>query len=145
MNDASRTTATGLWTDGKGMLAAAEVLMREDNRPTKMQFFMVTHFLLGHGIEVMLKSVLLAHGYGLDELRKKIGHDLTKAARRVINLDLDPVSSFVASNSGLVRQLNCYYSRKHFEYRVTGAMHLPPTEEIAAFLGHLVKMTRPKL
>src|SRR5690242_19308180 len=115
MSDASRTTAAGLWTDGRVMLAAAEVLMHEDNHPTKMQFFMVTHFLLGHGIEVTLKSVLLAHGYSLDELRKKFRHDLTKAARRVIDLNLDPVSSFVATNADLVHRLNPYYCTKSFE------------------------------
>src|SRR5262249_21856654 len=108
MSDASRTTATGLWTDAKGMLAAADGVMREDKRPTKMKFFMVTHFLLGHGIEVALKSVLLAHGCSLDELRKKFGHDLTKAMRRVIALDLDPVSGFVASNVDLIHALNPY-------------------------------------
>src|SRR4051812_33333797 len=87
--DESRTTAMGLWTDAKGMLAAAEVLMREDNNSARMRFFMPIHFLLGHGIEVALKSVLLAHGSSLEELKRKIGHDLKKAEKRVVALKLD--------------------------------------------------------
>ena len=67
---------------------------------------MPTYFLLGHGIEVTLKSVLRAHGTSLDELRNVIRHNLDKAVEGVVALDLDPLSGFVASNACLVRMLN---------------------------------------
>jgi len=146
-DDASRTTPRGLWTDGEGMLDAAEVLVKQQAKSGswQMRLFMPTYFLLGHGIEVSLKSVLLANGSSLDELRKNLGHDLDKAVERVIALDLDPRSGFVASNASRVQMLNPYYRAKVFEYRVTGTMRLPPEGEIAALLFGLVKLTTPKL
>ena len=145
--DESRTTAIGLWTDAKDMLAAAEALMQQQAKSSRehMRLLSPTYFLLGHGIEVSLKSVLLANGSSLDELRKNLGHDLDKAVERVIALDLDPRSGFVASNASRVQMLNPYYRAKVFEYRVTGTMRLPPEGEIAALLFGLVKLTTPKL
>ena len=144
--DESRTTAIGLWTDAKDMLAAAEALMQQQAKSSRehMRLLSPTYFLLGHGIEVSLKSVLLANGSSLDELRKNLGHDLDKAVERVIALDLDPRSGFVASNASRVQMLNPYYRAKVFEHRVTGFKSLPPTEELAAFLGQLLELAEPQ-
>ena len=115
MIDDSKTTPRGLLEDGEGMLDAAKVLMRQaKNSSWQMRLFMPTYFLLGHGIEVTLKSVLRAHGTSLDELRNVIRHNLDKAVERVVALDLDPLSGFVASNACLVRMLNPLLLRQDF-------------------------------
>jgi hypothetical protein len=109
-----------------------------------MRFFMPTYFLLGHGIELALKSVLLAHGSSLKEF-KDIGHNLEEAASRVVVLKLYPLSSFVESKAGLIGLLNPYYSKKYFEYRVTGSMSLPATKELNVFLSQLLKLAEQQL
>jgi hypothetical protein len=40
--------------------------------------------------------------------------------------------------------LNPYYYAKVFEYRVAGFKSLPPTEELAAFLGQLLELAEPQ-
>ena len=145
-DDDSRTTPRGLLEDGEGMLDAAKVLMKQQANSSswQMRLFMPTYLLLGHGIEVTLKSVLRAHGSSLDDLRNVIRHNLDKAAERVVALDLDPLSGFVASNARLVRMLNPYYHAKFSEYRVAGFKSLPPTEELAWFLGQLLELAEPQ-
>jgi hypothetical protein len=133
----------GLWTDSKGMLVAAQTLMQADSSFLQLELFMPIYYLLGHGIEVALKSVLLAHGSSLRELKKEIGHDLKKAEKRVVALNLDPLSCFVTNNACLIRSLNWYYQRKFFEYRVTGSAQLPLRDELAAFLHQLLVLARP--
>jgi hypothetical protein len=132
--------------DGEGMLDAAKVLMQQQAKSNReyMRLLGPTCFLLGHGIEVALKSVLRAHGSSVDELRNVIRHNLDKAVEQVIALNLDPLSGFVASNARLVWMLNPYYRAKVFEHRVTGFKSLPPTEELAAFLGQLLELAEPQ-
>jgi hypothetical protein len=144
--DDLRTTARGLWKDGEAVLDAAVVLIQwaGSNNAEQMRLFMPTYFLLGHGIEVVLKSVLRAHGSSLEELRKDLGHNLERAANRVVKLNIDRLSSFVASNARLVQMLNPYYSAKAFEYRETGSMSPPPTEKLAEFLSQLLKLSVPR-
>jgi hypothetical protein len=144
--DDSRTSAKGLWKDGEAMLDAAVVLIQwaGSNDREQMRLSMPTYFLLGHGIEVTLKSVLRAHGSSLEELRRDLGHNLERAANRVVKLNIDPLSRFVAINVRLVKMLNPYYSAKAFEYRDTGSMFPPPTEKLAEFLSQLLKMAEPR-
>jgi hypothetical protein len=118
---------------------AAVVLIERAKKSTKeeMRLLFPTYYLLGHGIEVTLKAVLLEHGSSLDELKNVIRHDLNTAAERVVKLRLDPLSGFVQSNIPLVQMLNQYHSAKVFEYREPGHMRLPPTEELLLFFDGL--------
>jgi hypothetical protein len=86
--DINRTTAMGLLTDAKEMLAAAKLL--HDSEVWKAQ--RPTYYLLGHSIEVALKSFLLANGASQGTLKKKLGHNLAKTARRVIAARSNSVS-----------------------------------------------------
>jgi hypothetical protein len=138
---ASRITPRSLWTDGLAMFDAAAVLIlyAKSNRE-KMRLLLPIYYLLGHGIEVTLKAVLLENGSNLEELKDDIKHNLERAAHRVVNLNLDPLSGFVKSQTALVQRLNRYYSAKVFEYRKTGHMRPPPTEELAKFLSDLSRL-----
>jgi hypothetical protein len=65
--EARRTTAMGLITDAKEMLQAAKILHESGVWKVKGP----TYYLLGHAIEVALKSFLLANGTSVTVLRKK--------------------------------------------------------------------------
>lgn len=139
ISDADRTTSMGLLTDAKQMLAAAKLLHDSDvwnvQRPT--------YYLLGHSIEVALKSFLLANGAGPGTLKKKLGHNLAKAARRVIASGENSVSSIVQEHLGAIDLLNHYYEAKEFEYRVTGAKTFPAKETLFAFLDAIIPKIEP--
>lgn len=134
-----RTTAMGLWTDADGMRVAAEILAESDNR----KVFDATYYLFGHGIEVALKSFLLAAGAAnLDVLKKEVGHDLSEAARRAIQVRNSDVSELIEQYRIDLDVLSGYYKAKEFEYRVTGFKRLPHYERLVTFLRALLRMTR---
>src|SRR5215208_2634411 len=137
--DANRTTAMGLLTDAKAMLAAAKLL--HDSDVWKVQ--RPTYYLLGHAIEVALKSFLLANGTSPGTLKKKVGHNLAKAARRVINARSNSVSPIVEEYLGAIDLLNHYYQAKELEYRVTGTKTYPAKEALFAFLDAIIPKIEP--
>ena len=139
ISDADRTSAMGLLTDAKEMLAAAKQLHDSDvwkvRRPT--------YYLLGHSIEVALKSFLLANGDSPGALKKKLGHNLAKTARRVIAARSNSVSPIVQEHLGAIDLLNHYYQAKEFEYRVTGSKTYPEKEALFAFLDAIIPKIEP--
>jgi hypothetical protein len=137
--DDPRTTAMGLLTDSKQMLAAAIILQASGD--VKVQ--RPTYYLLGHAIELVLKSFLLANGDSQDRLRRRIGHDLRKAAQRVITAKNDPISKVVADNLVYIEMLNPYYLAKELEYRVTGYKTYPPQTTLLLFLKEIIPMIEP--
>jgi hypothetical protein len=137
--DDPRTTAMGLLTDSKQMLAAATILQASDDA----KVLRPTYYLLGHAIELVLKSFLLANGNSQDRLRRRIGHDLRKAALRVIAAKMDPVSKVVADHLVYIEMLNPYYVAKELEYRVTGSKTYPPQTTLLQFLQQIIPMVEP--
>ena len=129
----------GLITDAKDMLAAATILFESGERAATRP----TYYLLGHSIELALKSFLLANGDSLDRLKFRIGHDLSKAARRVVAAKCDPLSSIVEENRDLIAALNYYYEEKEFEYRVTGLKQYPRKELLFEFLQAAIPLIEP--
>jgi hypothetical protein len=134
-----RTTAMGLLTDAKEMLTAAGIL--HDSGVWKVNG--PTYYLLGHATEVALKSFLLACGCDLKRLKDRYGHDIAKAARRVIAARHDLVSPLVEKHLPQIELLNVYYKDKELEYRVTGFKRYPPKEELIAFLRMLIPLIEP--
>ena len=102
-----------------------------------------TYYLLGHAIEVALKSFLLANGSSYGTLKKKLGHNLSKTARRVINAGSSSVSPVVQEHLGAIDMLNPYYQAKEFEYRVTGPKTYPVKEALFAFLDAVIPKIEP--
>ncbi len=139
-DQAPRTTAMGLYTHAAEMLEAAELLIASG----RVHMLLPTYYLLGHSMELALKSVLLASGESLERLRKSTGHDLSEAARRVIALNLSPVSDTVREDLPQINGLNCYYVAKEFEYRVTGTKRLLPEQApLATLLKRLLRQVKP--
>ena len=129
----------GLLTDAKEMLTAAKLL--HDSDIWKVQ--RPTYYLLGHSIELALKSFLLASGTSQGTLKKKLGHNLTKTARRVIAAKSNFISPIVEEYLAAIDLLNHYYQAKELEYRVTGAKTLPAKETLIAFLEAVVPKIEP--
>src|ERR1700712_5098976 len=139
ISDADRATSMGLLTDAKEMLAAAKLL--HDSGVWKVQ--RPTYYLLGHSIEVALKSFLLATGTRPGTLKNKLGHNLAKTARRVIAARSNSVSPIVQEYLAAIDLLSPYYQAKELEYRVTGAKTYPGKEVLFAFLDAVIPKIEP--
>jgi hypothetical protein len=121
------------------MLAAAIILQASADEKVERP----TYYLLGHAIELALKSFLLAKGDSQNRLRRRIGHDLRKAAQRVIAAKSDPISKLVADHLVYIEMLNAYYLAKELEYRVTGYKTYPPQSTLMQFLQEVIPMVEP--
>lgn len=92
-------------------------------KPRETARLLSYHFLIGHTIELALKSALVLNGASDSDLRE-IGHDLDKALLAFQETDL---SRFEPDKlAGTIFLLNPYYKRKELEYFVRAqGMRLP--------------------
>lgn len=125
ITDEDRTTAMGLWTDARDMLAAASVVCAEARLESSSPVF----YLAGHGIEEVFKAFLRCHGHSLQDL-KNIGHNLDHALRAATSRGFEDLFPLTAQDKAMIGQLNVYYKAKHFEYRVTGTQTLPRPQDL---------------
>lgn len=140
LDEESRTTSMGLWTDGKQMLAAAKLLATGTD--SRLAISSPTYYLIGHGLEVLFKAFLRANGLSLMQLRK-IGHNLVKAADRSTKFDLAQYCAFSGDDCSALRLLNVYYKRKYFEYRVNGSKQLVEPAFLIALGDRLCTAIQP--
>lgn len=138
MDDDSRTTGMGLWTDAREMFQAATLVINEPN----LKFSSPAYYLLGHGLEVALKSYLRSHGRSLKDLRA-IGHDLSKALQDAVDCGLVDCYPLSDSEASALALFTPYYKAKHFEYRVTGYKQLPSPQSLLDLGNHLLAAIRP--
>lgn len=92
--------------------------------PTRINYWVVIYYLLGHSAELTLKSYLFDHGETPSSL-KKIGHDLDKLVERAINHGL--------SNKLSVRAINALapiYREKELEYRKRKRQTFPDQQDL---------------
>ncbi len=101
--------------EGAGFMAAADLLRQQDGHHEG--FASVTLHLLGQGIEVTLKSLLLLRDYKTFKPRLgrgDLGHDLEKLAGVVrTSYGLDPLEPALAAE---LAQLNEPYSKHELRY-----------------------------
>jgi hypothetical protein len=76
-------------------------------------------------------------------LKKKLGHNLAKTARRVVAVRSNSVSPIVQEYLAAIDLLSHYYQAKEFEYRVTGAKTYPAKETLFAFLDAIIPKIEP--
>lgn len=81
-------------------------------------------YLMGHGIELVLKAYLLHKGVPLKELYK-FGHNLHKSLRKGKELGLTSLVQLSAQEDGAFELLDALYSTKQLEYIVTGTKQVP--------------------
>ncbi|WP_315703904.1 MULTISPECIES: hypothetical protein [unclassified Bradyrhizobium] len=134
-----RTHAIGLVTDAKQMLKAAELLHKSGEWTVTLP----TYYLLGHAMEVVLKAFLLAGGEELERLKKRYGHDIAKAAKKVAEAKHNAISPLVQEYLPEIELLNGYYKAKELEYRVTGFKSFPQKERLIAFLQSVIPLVEP--
>ncbi|MDP2162389.1 MAG: hypothetical protein Q8K02_18055 [Flavobacterium sp.] len=107
---------------------AARVL--QETPPVRVNYALVTYYLLGHSAELALKAYLYKHGLNIKDLRE-IGHNLEKLVTLAKGNGLSEKVKFEH-----ILHLANTYKDKNLEYRKIKKASFPPahllTEEIKA-------------
>nr|WP_312379579.1 hypothetical protein [Delftia acidovorans] len=136
-DDPERTTPMGMVRYGCEFLEAAFVMYERAAQPTPPLVPcppIPALYLLGHGLELTLKAFLLSKGAALEDVRKKLGHDLERAFSSSKENGLGTLLQWQASEESALTLLNVMYKPKELEYIVTGAMtipHYPPLQNFS--------------
>jgi hypothetical protein len=69
-----------------------------------------------HCLELVLKAFLLARGWEIESLKRKIGHNLEKALRLAREYDLHKVTIVSPEEEEVISEANSHYSSKKFQY-----------------------------
>ena len=91
-------------------------------------------YLIGHSIELSLKSYLLHNGTEESELRTGYGHDLMKAFDSANSAGLSQFVDIVPDDVAVLRVLNGLYQSKELNYIKPGMKTFPsygPLEDFA--------------
>jgi hypothetical protein len=138
--DPTRTTPIGLARYAAEFLEAA--LAADDKMGRKPGFEVVAPvpvmFLVGHSIELSLKSFLLFKGESLRRLRTHYGHDLHSALRKAKEYGLLQEVPLSDDDMNIIEVLDNLYSTKQLQYIVSGATTFPvfgPLESTATKLS----------
>ncbi|PTQ74704.1 hypothetical protein C8R26_12637 [Nitrosomonas oligotropha] len=135
-DDPLRTTPLGMIRYSHEFLEAAKIV--DENIGDQPGFEIVApipaQYLVGHSIELSLKSFLLHNGISLRELRSShYGHNLHACLRKGKELGLLNHVQFTAQENSAFETLNALYSTKQLEYIVTGEKRFPIFGHIELF------------
>ncbi|MDR4507396.1 MAG: hypothetical protein MRJ65_04005 [Candidatus Brocadiaceae bacterium] len=87
----------------------------------------VVHYLIGHSIELSLKSFLLSRGLKINELRsRKYGHDLSALLIESRRRKLGKIVKLTQREIKAINLLNVFYKDKLLEYTEIGFYSFPP-------------------
>ena len=96
-------------------------------------------YLVGHSIELGLKSYLLYKGVSLQDLpKRKYGHDLEKCFKKAKELGLMQVVKFNDGDIEGMKVLNELFSTKQLNYMVIGLKTFPVFGPIQSFCQNLL-------
>jgi hypothetical protein len=97
-------------------------LVHQSSKPAPF----VVHYLIGHSIELSLKSFLLSRGLKIDELRKEYGHDLSALLSESRRRKLGNIVKLTRGEINAIKRFNVYYKAKLLEYTEIGFYKFPP-------------------
>lgn len=127
-NDPKKTTPIGLARYAREFFDCA--LAADDKVGHRSGFEIIAPipvmYLVGHSIELCLKSYLAFQGVPLSDLRaRKYGHDLVKCFKKAKELGLNTYVELDNGEQHALTVLNELYSTKQLNYIVTGAKEFP--------------------
>lgn len=139
LKDKKKASCFGFWRYGNNFLNAAIKICPvpiSKYEEVRLELSIPAYYLIGHAIELLLKSFLLARGETIEILRsqKKYGHNLEKLLMEASRRKLGCFVKLKQSEKRLIILLNTSYMQKEFEYFELGYISIPkykPLVEIA--------------
>ncbi|PHS20417.1 MAG: hypothetical protein COA86_00230 [Kangiella sp.] len=135
MNE-SRVSPRGLYNWGNDFIQSALIVCPMPNSQREEMILNISipaYYLLGHGLELLLKSYLLSKGESIKTLRNKYGHDLDKLFDESIKKDIQSYFLITNDEITLLKLLNFSYSIKELEYFKSGTKKLPKYSSLCEF------------
>lgn len=123
--DGSEDEAT-LYSLSREYLEAAKTL--NGVPPTRVNYEIVTYYLLGHAAELSLKSYLFKKNISIKDLRK-VGHDLNSLLGKAHEFGLKSFPS--------IRDLSPIYNAKKLEYRQRSRETFPSVDSLIEEISKL--------
>lgn len=120
-----RTTSRSMIMGASEFFDAAEMLW-PSNTDLELTPFVI-HYLIGHSIELSIKSFLLSRGLKIDELcSRKYGHDLSALLSESRRRKLGNIVKLTQREIKAIKLLNVFYKAKLLEYTEIGFYRFPP-------------------
>lgn len=122
-----RISALGFHRKGREFMEAAfSVKAPTEKNPFLDSAPFTAYYLLGHSLELLLKSFLIGRGTKISELRsRKYGHDLEKLLRESKRRKIGRELKFESLDGPLIQFLNLSYKPKLLEYYAQGMYEFP--------------------
>ncbi|ODB94077.1 hypothetical protein A3194_05300 [Candidatus Thiodiazotropha endoloripes] len=130
-----RLTPYIFWRHSDSFLSAAEKVLEPQDVSEKSfkpldDNAIVAYYLVGHSIELSLKSYLYAKNYNKNKLRKKFGHDLSKLLQECKKRKIGREVKIKKNEAAAIDLLSVTYKSKKFEYLEYGSYSFPEYEFI---------------
>ena len=103
---------------------------------------LVVYFLVGHSLELALKSVLIVDGTSERRL-KKIGHDLVECLKEARSALPEDIVGLGAEEAACFELIAPFYKAKAFEYLKPGFRELPLPGDAVELAAQLVDRIQP--
>lgn len=129
------TTPYYFYNEARYFKEAAKTLL--ENKPADLSCTPI-YYLIGHSIELYLKSYLLTKGYSVKTVKKVFGHNIEKLLKTASEYKKF-YSTFginkmdIKSIEEIIEVINCSYQSKELEY--------PSGTKIVPHLNHLFEIT----
>jgi len=122
----NRTNSMGLWTYAHQFIQAARAVA---NKRSCWGMPVPAYYLVCHGIELALKAYLRGAGWSVNDLKRRIGHDLSRCLDEEEKQGLANYCNLSNDQRAAIHLANIYYyCKKEFEYITTGYKALPEFE-----------------
>jgi hypothetical protein len=119
------TTPAGMLQYARTFLRAAEQL-ETDRRAIFPAHYPVSHYLLGHSIEIAYKAYLLGRGFSEGTLRSRnFGHDLIALKKAAQRVGVAGKVRLTRPQHAAIRYLAGLYGSKGLEYHKVGLKSVP--------------------
>jgi hypothetical protein len=143
-NDPEKTTALGLIRYAYEFFEAAVVVDEEIGHRPGFEIVapIPAMYLVGHAIELTLKSYLVHCGVSLKGIRD-LNHNLVACFEKAKELGLLNHATFEGPEEGAFEILNGLYSTKQLEYIITGQKHFPVWGLVEAFAARAFNAVAP--
>ena len=106
----------------------------------RQEVSLVAYYLVGHSVELALKTFLIGRGVSIELLRgRKYGHNLAALLTECRRRRMGTVVKLSARELNVIRLINEMYVAKELEYRVTGSRALPRYAEVVSLAERLCK------
>lgn len=146
LSDSERTTAIGLLRYAKDYFEGFKIISQKVPHGTSwnpvVRLLPLKCYLVGHTMELLLKSFLLSSGISLSNLKDKIQHDLMKCLEMANKNGLKLMDS---KETAVIKELNAYYKDKEFEYSKNGAKTIPHLKDIEEVVDKILVLVEQKV